>query len=133
MFQKVSCPAGLINHYVLQKWSGGAIRFWILCNCVSTSGQNIAPRWSTILQRKNENRWKEKKRCKIHFWRKIRIMHHNYESDCTKFQLYGKTLHLDCQNVFRIWFDKNFVWLITAIALEVCLWFSQKKKSGLFC
>ena len=54
-------------------------------------------------------------------------MHHNYESDCTKFQLYGKTLHLDCQNVFRIWFDKNFVWLITAIALEVCLWFSQKK------
>ena len=31
MFQKASCPAGLINHYVLQKWSGGAIRFWILC------------------------------------------------------------------------------------------------------
>ena len=29
-------------------------------------------------------------------------MHHNYESDCTKFQLYGKTLHLDYQNVFRI-------------------------------
>ena len=42
-------------------------------------------------------------------------MHHDYESDCTKFQLYGKTLHLDYQNVFRIWFNKNFVWPITAI------------------
>ena len=34
---------------------------------VSTSGQNIAPRWSTILQRKNENRWKMKKDVKYTF------------------------------------------------------------------